>query len=257
MPNIKDIEVLKFPVKLLFVGVNGSGKSIAAASFHKHGKIQIEDSDIRMKPVAAYFPGADIEYNSWTSDNFIGFVNKIHDIIDGRFKPTFKTWVIDSMTGFSITSVVYQLKVKDKVKTTKGGMPATSWDEINGETVFFHEMLEAAQILFEKFGVNIIWTAHPVAKMEGSEGESSKRVISLAAYGNKIPNIVPGFFDEIYNVTRNKVGLEDKYDTVVHTCPFDNLPGKTALFDYVPNSFDIARPKNFYDVWSSFLKPKA
>ena len=161
MPNTKDIDILAPPFKILFVAQNGLGKSIAAASFHKLGKIQIEDSDIRMRPVAAYYPGADISYTSWTSDNFYAFVTKIHDIIEGRFRPDFKTWVIDSMTGFSITSVVYQLKIKDKVKSTKGGMPATSWDEINGETVFFHEMLEACQILYEKHGINIIWTAHP------------------------------------------------------------------------------------------------
>jgi hypothetical protein len=254
MPSTKDLDLLGSPIKLLLVAPNGMGKSIAAASFYKDGPICVEDADIRMKPVAAFYPGEDIEYNEWTSDNFHKFVAKIHDIISGRFKPEFKTWVIDSMTSFSITAVTYQLKIKDKIKTTKGGMPATSWDEINGETVFFHEMLEASQILYTKYGCNVIWTAHPVSKTEIVKGEDAKKVTSLAAYGNKIPSLVPGFFDEIYNLSRRKIGAS-KWQTVVHTVPNDNMPGKTALFNYLPETMDIT-DKNFFEVLKSHMEEK-
>src|SRR3990172_9657543 len=102
MPSTKDINILEGPVKLLLVSTTGLGKTICAAGFHKQGLVQIEDADVRMKPVAAYYPGVDISYNSYTSDNFNMFVNKIHDIIDGKFIPKFNTWVIDSVTSFSI-----------------------------------------------------------------------------------------------------------------------------------------------------------
>lgn len=242
-------------MKILLVSTNGFGKSILAASFHKAGPIHFEDGDIRMKPIKAYYPGVDnITYDSWTSDNFKQFVDKIHAIIDGTFKPKFKTWVLDSVTSFSITCITYQLKVKDKIKTTKGGLPATSWDEINGETVLFHEIMEAAQILYTRFGVNIIFTAHPIAKTEIIQGEDAKKVMSLVAYGNKIPSIIPGFFDEIYNIQMVKTGLS-KWERKVYTIPMDGMPGKTALYDYIPESIDVTN-KNFYEVLRSHLDAK-
>lgn len=255
MPNTRDINILEPPYKILLVAQNGMGKSIVANSFPEP---RDEDFDIRMKPVAAYYPGKSIDYTSWTSDNFNQFVQRIHDIIDGRFNPTFKTWILDSVTGCSITSITYQLRVKDKIKTTKGGLPSTSWDEINGETVLFHEIIEAANILYTKHKINIIFTAHPVPKTEGT-GEDAKRVTSLAAYGNKIPAIIPGFFDEIYNIQLAQTGLKDgkvkQFSRTVYTSPMNDLPGKTALDKYLPDSFDITG-KNFYDVWTSYLKPK-
>jgi hypothetical protein len=259
MPNIKDINLLGSPLKILLVSTNGFGKTIAAASFHKQGPVHIEDADIRMKPVKAYFPDVEnITYDSWTSDNFSRFVTRIHDIIDGKFIPNFKTWVIDSVTGFSITCITYQLKVKDKIKTTKGGLPATSWDEINGETVLFHEILEAAQILYTKHNCNIIFTAHPVAKTEIIKDEEAKKVMSLAAYGNKIPSIIPGFFDEIYNIQLAKSLVDGKptWGRRAYTVPMEGMPGKTALYNYLPESMDITN-KNFYDVLTSYMKPKA
>lgn len=258
MSSTKDIDLLGSPLKMLLVSTNGMGKTICAASFHKEGPVQFEEADIRMKPVKAYFPDADIQYNSWTSDNFGMFVNRVHDIIDGKLIPKFKTWVIDSVTSFSITSVVYQLKVKDKIKTTKGGLPATSWDEINGETVLFHEIMEAAQILYTKHKCNIIFTAHPVSKTEIVKDEEAKKVISLAAYGNKIPSIIPGYFDEIYNIQLSKALKDGKPDWSrrVYTVPMDNMPGKTALYNYLPESFDITNG-NFYEILKSYLKPKA
>lgn len=257
MPSTKDIDLLNSPLKILLVSTNGFGKSIAAGSFYKAGPIHFDEADVRMKPVAAYYPGVDISYSSWTSDNFSNFVDKIHNIIDGNLRPNFKTWVLDSITSFSITCITYQLKVKDKIKTTKGGLPATSWDEINGETVLFHEIMEAAQILYTKYKCNIIFTAHPVAKTEIIKDEEAKKVMSLAAYGNKIPSILPGFFDEIYNIqlTKSLVGGKVTWGRRVYTVPMDGMPGKTALYNYLPESIDITN-KNFYDELTSYLKPK-
>lgn len=254
MPKTKDIDLLGSPLKLMLVSPNGLGKTVAAASFYKAGPIQIEDADIRMKPVKAFFPDADIDYNSYTSDNFYTFVQKIHDIIDGKIIPKFKTWVLDSMTSFSITSITYQLKVKDKVKTTKGGLPATSWDEINGETVLFHNIMEAANLMHTKYGIHIIFTAHPVSKTEIIQGEDAKKIMSLAAYGNKIPSIIPGFFDEIYNLQLFKESLS-KISRRVYTVPMDGMPGKTALQGYLPEYIDITG-KNFYEELMKHLQKK-
>jgi hypothetical protein len=140
--------------------------------------------------------------------------------------------------------------MKDKMKTTKGGLPATSWDEVNGETVLFTKMLEVMKIIHRKHKTNIIWTAHPIPKTEIVGGEVN-RTISLASYGNKVPAIVPGYFDEIYNFQKEKVGI-DSYKHTVYTVPKNGLPGKTAFPNKLPNSFDVTG-KNFYDVLMGFL----
>jgi len=253
--NTKDIDLINSPIKLLFVSTNGLGKTVAAASFYKAGVIHFDEADVRMKPVKAYYPDADINYDSWTSDNFNLFVDKIHDIIDGktdfidisrkiRLKDC-KTWVVDSVTSFSITSITYQLKMKDTLKLTKGKLPTTGWDEINGETVLFHNILECANVLYTRYGMNIIFTAHPVAKTEVIKDEEAKKIYSLAAYGNKIPSILPGFFDEIYNLQLYKATL-DKYERRVYNVPMEGMPGKTALRKYLPEYIDNTG-KNFYE----------
>lgn len=242
------MDIMKEPHKILLVGENGMGKSIAAASFFKAGPIRIWDFDGRLKPVASYFPGADIDYETFTADNFRNFMDELDSI---QTKCPFKTLVLDSVTNASTLCVTFQLGVKDKLKTTKGGIPTTSWDEINGETVLFTRMLEAMKLVNKKFGVNIIWTAHPVPKVEITDGET-KRLTSIAAYGNKIPAIIPTYFDEIYNFERAKSGMSG-FKFTVNTVPKNGLPGKTAFPSKLPASIDVT-DKNFYELFMGFLK---
>lgn len=260
MGKFSSIDILNSPVKMLFVSDHGGGKTIAATSFYKQGKVRADDFDIRNKPAVAFHgkkdPDAPIEFKQWTSERFGEFVSWIHRIIDGEYEPSFKTWILDSVTSCSTTSIVYQLKVKgrDTGRTTKGGLATTSWDEINGETVFFHNLLEAANILYEKFDCNIIWNAHPIAKTIIVEGEEAKRTTSLASYGMKIPALIPGFFDEIYNFEVSQTG-QGKTRHTCYTGTHNLLPGKTVLFDYLPYSFDVTG-KNFYETWRAFLDKK-
>lgn len=245
MPNTKDINVKNDPLKILFVGENGTGKSLALASFYKAGAIRIADFDGRLKPIKTRFPEADIDYDTYGSDNFRSFLDEVEHIQD---KCPWKTWGLDSITSSSACCIVYQLMMKDKLKTTKGGLPATSWDEINGETVLFTKMLEAMKVVHKKFKTNIIWTAHPIPKTEIVAGEVN-RTTSIASYGNKVPAIIPGYFDEVYNFQKEKSGV-DIYRYVVYTVPKNNLPGKTAMD--LPASIDITG-KNFYDELMKYI----
>lgn len=250
MPSSKDINVKDEPGKYLFVGENGTGKTIAAASFYKAGPIRFHEFDGRMKPVKSFFPEADINYDDFGTDNFRRFVDEIEEL---EKECRWKTVVLDSVTTASTTCVVFQLKVKDKLKTTKAGLPATSWDEINGETVLFTQLLESLKVIHKKHGVNIIWTAHPVPKMEiASEGEAAKRVTSLAAYGNKIPALIPGYFDEIYNFQKEKMEMSGPFNHVAYTVPKNTLPGKTA-FSGMPERINFTG-KNFYELLMEKIK---
>ena len=245
MPDTKDFNK-NSAYKILLYAENKFGKSIAAASFFKAGPVRFWDFDGRMRPINTYYPEASISYETYDSDNFRSFLDELEKLQENC---PYKTLVLDSVTSASNSCVVYQLKVKDKIKTTKGRLPATSWDEINGETVLFTKMLEACKLIHRKFNTNIIWTCHPVAKTIIADGEA-KRITSLAAYGNKIPSIIPGYFDEIYNIQMEKVGLET-YKRVIYTVPKNDFPGGTAM--KLPNSFDIT-DKNFYDVLMSLIK---
>jgi hypothetical protein len=247
VPSTKDIDLKNDPHKILLVGENGMGKSIAAASFFKAGPIRIWDFDGRLKPVKSYYPDADINYDTFTAENFRSFIDEINNLANNC---PYKTLVLDSVTTASTLCVTFQLGVKGKLKTSKAGLPETSWDEINGETVLFTQMLEAMKLVHKKHKCHIIWTAHPVPKIEISD-EGTKRLTSLAAYGNKIPALIPGYFDEIYNFTRMKTGISD-FKYLVNTVPMNNLPGKTAFPDKIPAQFDITK-KNFYETLMGFL----
>jgi len=250
--NTKDINLQEDGLKILLIGENGTGKSLALSSFHKAGSIRVADFDGRMTPIKSRYPEADIDYDTYGSDNFRNFLDEVEKLQDKV--PAWKTWSLDSVTSSSACSIVYQLTMKDKMKTTKGGLPATSWDEINGETVLFTKMLEVMKIVNRKHKTNIIWTAHPIPKTEVI-GDTTTRTTSIASYGNKVPALIPGYFNEIYNLQKIKTGLDGKYSYMVYTIPYNNLPGKTSMPHLIPNSFDIT-DKNFYETLMSFINKK-
>ena len=247
MPNTKDISLKDDPIKLLLVAENGSGKSIAASSFYKAGPIRIWDFDGRLKPIKSFFPDADIDYTTFGVDNFRDFLNELENIQD---KCPWKTLILDSVTTASTACIVYQLMVTGNMKSTKGGIPATSWSEINGETVIFTKLLEIMKVLNKKYKCNIIFTAHPIPKLEISDSGTT-RTTSIASYGNKIPALIPSYFDEIYSIQREKVGVSS-YKHMVYTVPKNQLQGKTAFPGKIPENFDITG-KSFYDELMSYL----
>lgn len=204
--STKDI-VMGSSFKGLFVGVNGSGKTIGAASIHLipgMGRVWVGDFDGRLDPVKRKYPNADIHYDVYGSRNY-GFFRAFMDKqCDG--KRDYDAYLIDSLTSLTMSNVMWQLRLKqqindnDKIKTSKAGIPITSFEEINVETILVNELLEQIKYLYDD-GASVILTAHPVAKTfipGGKEGGTVNRYESYAAYGNKVPNIVPNFFNEIY-----------------------------------------------------------
>lgn len=272
MPNLEDYKLGK-SFKVQLSGPNGTGKSIAAGSFHKAGHLYIADFDGRVEPVAKHYRGKtkDISYNSFGVDDFRTFIDWLDKVQDMTTPITpegkvFRTLVIDSITMLSILCVVYQLKKKGKISTTKGGLPKTGWDEINGETVLLTQALEIMKILNENHGINIIICTHPVTKTNISTSNSddeddsnkgkSKSFESIMAYGNKLPGIVPCYFNEVYRVSVKKVNLNPvKYGYIAMTRGLnaDNeVIAKSALD--LPDEIDITN--GLYDAIMKHLNPE-
>ena len=203
MPSTKDIVIGK-ALKIQLNGKPGAGKTGMAGSFHKHGPMRVFDFDNKLGIIKSLYPEIDIRYDNYGSDNFQNFMSDWESLQD---KCPWKVILVDSLTTLSNTCVVYQLLVKGKMgKTTKGGVQTSGYDEINGETAIITKMLEIMNVINKKFEATVILTTHPVAKIEGT-GENAVKTTSIAAYGFKVPSLVPSYFDEIYHVKVDRIGL--------------------------------------------------
>lgn len=257
----------------LFYGPNGSGKTVAGASFP--GPIMIWDFDGRVEPVTAFYPNReDIDY--WTvgldgdarSDviGFSEFCDRFNMLQD---KCPYSTILIDSYTMYSAVAIWHQmgLRKKEELKMTKGGLPIPDWDEFKGETAVFLKILEISKIL----PCHVICTAHPVVrarttKQTGSVNEilaSMVRASTLATYGWKTESFIPDYFNEIYyfhvDVT-SQVAISNRF--MVQTVSAGEIMAKTALLTdpkipgcNVAPTFEITgRP--FYPILQAILKEK-
>jgi hypothetical protein len=248
----------------LFVGSQGSGKTIAAASFP--GPIMFYDFDGRMDPVRLFYPNRrDIQYKVVSAydpppgrTDVINFRQFCEEFEFFQQRCDFATIVIDSITSYTATVIRYQLnkKKKGKGRLLAGFIEVPTWDEFNGEAQAVVETIEIAKIL----PAHTIFTAHPIDKTEiirvgpgaedGEGKETVKRTQSITAFGNKTPSFVPNYFNEIYNFI--KVGRGEGYDPqrIVITQAGDDVLCKTAL--PLPARLDITN-KGLFKVLNEIL----
>lgn len=232
---------LKKRFMILLIAPTGSGKTCAAASFHKLGPMKFYDFDGRMNPVKKVFPDADIDYDTYSQKNIDQFCDEFDDLLTSC---KWKTIVIDSITSLTLSIVTYQLRMKGlggKVKMSKGGIVTTSWDEINGETTQMSVILDAAKAL----PCNVIFTAHPVKKTTIVEGEKPIISMETVAYGPKIGSIIPSYFNEVHSIGIGKP-INDKSPTprYVYTGEREQFGCKTAL--PIPAKIDITH-RTYYE----------
>lgn len=249
MPSTKDLTY--DPKKLLFIGPNGRGKTIAAASAHliigEGSRGLFLDFDGRMAPVKARYPNADIQYETFGPRNFLQF-REFFDRLMGR--PEYSFIVVDSVTSLSMTAINYQLGLKGK-GGPKGkeiaGIQVTTWDEINGETTLFSSMLDALKM----YPGIVIVTAHPVTRTTIDENEKRQTRKDILAYGPKVSGIVPNYFNEIYSFHKQtSIDPDSPPEFYVRTNDED---GKTAL--PLPGRIDWTG-KDFFPILHELLKEK-
>lgn len=245
----KDIDLTKrFMIAL--IGLTGSGKSVAAASFARLGPIKFFDFDGRMNSIKKVYPDSDIDYDLYGPDNLSSkFIPEFNGLVKSC---PWKTIVIDSLTSLSMTAITAQLMTKGltgaKSKTNSGGLVVTGWDEINAETVFISQILDICKIL----PCNVIVNFHPVERTIGTEGNTTK-VTTVVSYGNKINQIALNYFSEVYYLDVDK-GFTEKDVTrrIAFTDVNVKAIAKSAL--PIPSKLDITG--GLYEALMSNLEKK-
>jgi hypothetical protein len=245
----------------LFVGQNGTGKTIAAASFPGDG--YIFDFDGRVDPVRLFYPSKQVEYNTIglggdTRPGSLGFMEGMEKLEKLQDNCPYDWVCWDSYTSYSATSILYQMGVREPgdLKMTKGGLPIPDWDEFKGETAV---MLKVVEIL-KSLPCHVIVTAHPVqAAKTTKQGGTTNEVLasmvkgsSIATYGWKTPSILPNYFNEMYYFYNDVTSqLGQKVSRRIQTVSSGEIVAKTAL--PLPPTIDVT-DKPFFGVMQAILK---
>ena len=243
MASTKDI-VLGQTFKGLFIGATGNRKTASACSFFQQGLVWVGDFDSKLDVVKEIFPEADVEYDTFGPHNYHRFLTLVRSKID-QFSPNKGTIVIDSFTMLTTSIINWQMDIKTgggERKVTKSGLVVPSWDEFNGEVSEVTKLLE----LLKLASCNVIMTAHPVKKTK-IEGGVGTVVESIASMGVKSPDIVPGYFKEVYYFK-----LESSIDAnkgpkfIVQTQPTSECFARTNLG--LPAKLELANDTNLYQL---------
>jgi len=232
----------------LFVGTNGSGKTVAIGSMP--GPILIFDFDGRVDPLINFYPKRkDIEYYTVglaenTRRDVIGFMEFCKKFEELQDRCDYGTVAIDSYTMYSVVAVLHQMGYREEkdLKRTKGGLPIPDWDEYKGETGVAVQVMETAKILPAHF----IMTAHPVASAKATkQGGSTNEVLasmvkgsSISTYGWKTASILPNYFNEMYYFESNaSTQVGQPVRRTVQTVSAGEIVAKTAMG--LPPTFEI------------------
>jgi len=262
MPSTFDIQ-LGGRLMLMLKGDNGSGKTIAAASFPGPIKFFMFDG-AKLDAVKSFYPNRrDIEYDIYGPREMRirdPFGNPIHikSLIQFAEEWTslqdhcpYATVVLDSFTTFSVTCVTFQLDVRqsDKDKRTalsKGGLVIPDFDEYKGETTLVTQTLDVSKVL----PCHVIWTAHPLPKLETSGSGNSMKVTkssSIAAYGTKTAAMAPSYFNEVWHIdVKGNPNPGAPPWRNLHTQSLGEQFAKTAL--PLPPAIDITMKPAFKEV---------
>lgn len=253
-------------LSFLFKSPPGFAKTLAATSFALGGPVYLAYFD-KSKPVELKKYYTDIvhrpdlldyiEYDVYGSHNVNQFHNKM---IDFTTNCPYFAIICDSLTSMTGAAVNWSLGFRANPKKDKQAKSSDvlqlipDWDEYKVETSLIVQTIDIQQTL----PCHIIWTAHPLSKINITGSGASQRITkgnSLVTYGNKVADLVPGRFTEIYHfgksVDWNTSPATVKYN--VYTEAVGDDFAKTAL--NLPKEFDITN-KLFYEVWSSLVNKK-
>lgn len=271
MPTADSISSSNSKYGFLFKGSVGFGKTLAAASFAVEGPVFLAYFD-KKSPVELekFFKTIikrpellkNIEYEVYGASNVHQYLNRLIDFT--KYCDKFAV-ITDSLTTLTAAAINWSMGFRNPSGPRK--------DPLNPSAVMTKPEMADYQIetnttiqaidLCKMLNCHVIWTAHPLPKLDMSEsvGASGRdqvkvtKTTSLVTYGSRIAGMVPGNFTEIYHFSQ--VGQWDasagvsKKKFIVNTEAQGDEFAKTAL--QLPSELDITNDL-FYSVWKSALE---
>jgi hypothetical protein len=232
----------------MYKGDPGTGKSRAAGSFPEPFFFDI---DGRMRPLALAYPDKAIQYESFFND-FAGMMRKLGEFLN--YSP-YGTYVIDSLTSFSRTTMSHMIKarVKDsgdtKRRLQRGGLDVSQLEDYGGETAAITQLLDAMRELNKK--AHVILIAHCVDVVERNIQQGTTIMTrQLLTGGKKIAAEIPAYFDETYHFYSRPDLSGGNPDYYVSTSAAGIDWAKTAL--PLPPEIHWSH-QNFYDILTSLV----
>jgi len=120
------------------------------------------------------------------------------------------------------------------------------FDEYKGETTLVTQTLDVSKVL----PCHVIWTAHPLPKLETSGSGNSMKVTkssSIAAYGTKTAAMAPSYFNEVWHIdVKGNPNPGAPPWRNLHTQSLGEQFAKTAL--PLPPAIDITMKPAFKEV---------
>lgn len=264
----------------LFIGTQGTGKSIAAASFP--GPIEFNDFEGKLLSLKEWYNLP--KFKRFKDNININIIYDIEKFIDDRLygyaeanSVPFKTIVVDSISNASRDIVNKMLAARkrispskdqkaggDRAKIAPGGVILPSWDEFDAEDIILGGMLGYLTTIHKKHGVNVVCIAHPVT-VQGPNG--TVKVAKIVCKGHKAPQTVVNAFNEIYHFEKIKEGINvtDPHKLVALTQGGDYSrtawPQLPRLIDFTDEPFYEVLMKKLEggvedDVTQSFSQPQ-
>lgn len=252
MPKATDIKPDQ-NVSILFKSPPGFGKTIAACSLAVYGDIWLAYFDKKV-PIEVFNFYKHfrpelldrITYESYTAANANKYLNDLDNICT-REPGRYVGLITDSVTTLTTASINWSMSFRGNrgpVENTLVGSEKMipGFDDYKVETNYAAQALDMTS---SYPGFNI-WTAHPLTSMDVKGGDAGKissvsTKQTLVSYGNKVGQLVPGRFQEIYHFARQGV------KRVAWTDAFGDDYAKTSYFG-LPKMLDIT-DQLFFEVW--------
>lgn len=238
-------------ISILLKSPPGFGKTIAACSYAIFGDVFLFYWDKAVPiEVLTYFKKyrpdllPHIHWKSYAANNANEYLNDLSDLVQKQ-KGRYAALITDSVTTMTSSAVGWSMAFDGssavEYKHSDSEQLIAQFDDYKVETGFASRALD----LTKGYGGFNIWTAHPFQVMDvkaGSGGnvQSISKVSTLVSYGNKVGQMIPGSFTEIYHFRRQ---VEKR---IVCTDAYGEDYAKTCY--NLPKEIDITN-KLFAEVW--------
>lgn len=238
-------------ISLLLKSPPGFGKTIAACSFAIFGDIFLAYWDKAVPiEVLTYFKKHRpelldrIKWKSYSAANANEYLNDLSDLVQKQ-KGRYAGIITDSATTLTSSAVGWSMAFNGpsavEYKHSDSEQLVAQFDDYKVETGFATRALD----MTKGYGGFNIWTAHPMQVMDikagaGGAVQNIQKMSTLVSYGNKVGQMIPGSFTEIYHFRRQ---VEKR---IVMTDAYGEDYAKTCFS--LPKEMDITN-KLFAEVW--------